>query len=87
MFLFAVWKKNSEVFLTQVTRGTYESEVKIFGSVDVQNKAKMLIDNLVASSDHIRGGTEKGKKCGIGGKRIINYLPNLWQFAEMFLYS
>ncbi|NXK58834.1 DDX43 helicase, partial [Sylvietta virens] len=34
----------------KVTRGTYESEVKIFGSTDVQNKAKMLIDNLVTSS-------------------------------------
>ncbi|NWI35465.1 DDX43 helicase, partial [Picathartes gymnocephalus] len=34
----------------KVTRGTFESEVKIFGSTDVQNKAKMLIDNLVTSS-------------------------------------
>ncbi|NXC25858.1 DDX43 helicase, partial [Campylorhamphus procurvoides] len=34
----------------KVTRGTYEAEVKIFGSTDVQNKAKMLIDNVVASS-------------------------------------
>ncbi|KAI1241141.1 hypothetical protein IHE44_0009604 [Lamprotornis superbus] len=51
----------------QVTRGTYESEVKIFGSIDVQNKAKMLIDNLVTSSgqNHIRGGTEKGKTLDI----------------------
>ncbi|TRZ24750.1 hypothetical protein HGM15179_002452 [Zosterops borbonicus] len=48
---------------SQVTRGTYESEVKIFGSTDVQNKAKMLIDNLVTSSGQncVRGGTEKGK--------------------------
>uniref|UniRef100_A0A8C3XGW9 RNA helicase n=1 Tax=Cyanoderma ruficeps TaxID=181631 RepID=A0A8C3XGW9_9PASS len=47
----------------KVTRGTYESEVKIFGSIDVQNKAKMLIDNLVTSSGQncARGGTEKGK--------------------------
>ncbi|NWT50833.1 DDX43 helicase, partial [Erythrocercus mccallii] len=43
----------------KVTRGTYESEVKIFGSIDVQNKAKMLIDNLVASSgqSYVRGKT------------------------------
>ncbi|NXA13237.1 DDX43 helicase, partial [Sapayoa aenigma] len=34
----------------KVTRGTYESEVKIFGSTDVQNKAKMLIDNAIGSS-------------------------------------
>nr|XP_030123313.3 probable ATP-dependent RNA helicase DDX43 isoform X1 [Taeniopygia guttata] len=47
----------------KVTRGTYESEVKIFGSIDVQNKAKMLIDNLITSSgqNYVRGGTEKGK--------------------------
>ncbi|NXW76782.1 DDX43 helicase, partial [Hirundo rustica] len=43
----------------KVTRGTYESEVKIFGSIDVQNKAKMLIDNLVTSSgqNYVRGKT------------------------------
>ncbi|NXR61344.1 DDX43 helicase, partial [Rhadina sibilatrix] len=43
----------------KVTRGTYESEVKIFGSTDVQNKAKMLIDNLVTSSgqNYVRGKT------------------------------
>ncbi|NXV70296.1 DDX43 helicase, partial [Molothrus ater] len=43
----------------KVTRGTYESEVKIFGSVDVQNKAKMLIDNLITSSgqNYVRGKT------------------------------
>ncbi|NXF04429.1 DDX43 helicase, partial [Smithornis capensis] len=34
----------------KVTRGTYESEIKIFGSTDAQNKAKMLIDNAVRSS-------------------------------------
>ncbi|XP_068039935.1 probable ATP-dependent RNA helicase DDX43 [Anomalospiza imberbis] len=47
----------------KVKRGTYESEVKIFGSIDVQNKAKMLIDNLITSSgqNYLRGGTEKGK--------------------------
>ncbi|CAM4642353.1 probable ATP-dependent RNA helicase DDX43 isoform X1 [Lepidochelys kempii] len=31
----------------QVIRGAYEAEVKIFGSNDTQNKAKMLIDDLV----------------------------------------
>ncbi|NXL15522.1 DDX43 helicase, partial [Setophaga kirtlandii] len=43
----------------KVTRGTYESEVKIFGSIDVQNKAKMLIDNLITSSGQhcVRGKT------------------------------
>ncbi|NWR52874.1 DDX43 helicase, partial [Regulus satrapa] len=43
----------------KVTRGTHESEVKIFGSIDVQNKAKMLIDNLVTSSgqNYVRGKT------------------------------
>ncbi|RMC13375.1 hypothetical protein DUI87_10910 [Hirundo rustica rustica] len=52
---------------SQVTRGTYESEVKIFGSIDVQNKAKMLIDNLVTSSgqNYVRGGAEKGKTLDI----------------------
>ncbi|XP_019326666.1 PREDICTED: probable ATP-dependent RNA helicase DDX43 [Aptenodytes forsteri] len=45
----------------KVIRGTYEAEVKIFGSVAVQNKAKMLIDDAVARSgqNYIRGGTEK----------------------------
>ncbi|NWR10844.1 DDX43 helicase, partial [Paradoxornis webbianus] len=43
----------------KVTRGTYESEVKIFGSADVQNKAKMLIDNILTSSgqNSVRGKT------------------------------
>ncbi|XP_027553109.1 probable ATP-dependent RNA helicase DDX43 isoform X2 [Neopelma chrysocephalum] len=46
----------------KVTRGTYGAEVKIFGSFDVQNKAKMLIDNAVTSSgQNNRGWTEKGK--------------------------
>ncbi|XP_015478719.1 probable ATP-dependent RNA helicase DDX43 isoform X3 [Parus major] len=51
----------------KVTRGTYESEVKIFGSTDVQNKAKMLIDNLVTNSgqNYVRSGTEKGKTLDI----------------------
>ncbi|NWU71429.1 DDX43 helicase, partial [Pterocles burchelli] len=43
----------------KVIRGTYEAEVKIFGSVAVQNKAKMLIDNAVTRSgqSYIRGRT------------------------------
>ncbi|XP_027601292.1 probable ATP-dependent RNA helicase DDX43 isoform X1 [Pipra filicauda] len=46
----------------KVTRGTYGAEVKIFGSLDVQNKAKMLIDNAVTSSgQNNRAWTEKGK--------------------------
>ncbi|NWH25205.1 DDX43 helicase, partial [Grus americana] len=34
----------------KVIKGTYEAEVKIFGSVAVQNKAKMLIDNIITRS-------------------------------------
>ncbi|NXM04433.1 DDX43 helicase, partial [Tyrannus savana] len=34
----------------KITRGTYEAEVKIFGSLDVQNKAKMLIDDAILES-------------------------------------
>ncbi|NXT97753.1 DDX43 helicase, partial [Buphagus erythrorhynchus] len=51
--------ENSSGSRIKVTRGTYESEVKIFGSIDMQNKAKMLIDNLVTSSgqNHVRGKT------------------------------
>ncbi|NXA71632.1 DDX43 helicase, partial [Thryothorus ludovicianus] len=51
--------ENSSGSRIKVTRGTYESEVKIFGSTDVQNKAKMLIDNLVTSSgqNSVRGKT------------------------------
>ncbi|NXQ94000.1 DDX43 helicase, partial [Sagittarius serpentarius] len=47
----------------KVTKGTCEAEVKIFGSIAVQNKAKMLIDDAVTRSgqNYIRGGTEKGK--------------------------
>ncbi|NXT29031.1 DDX43 helicase, partial [Syrrhaptes paradoxus] len=43
----------------KVIRGTYEAEVKIFGSVAVQNKAKMLIDNAVTRSgqSYSRGKT------------------------------
>ncbi|NXL95061.1 DDX43 helicase, partial [Alectura lathami] len=36
----------------QVIKRTSEAEVKIFGSTDVQNKAKMLIDKAVASCGH-----------------------------------
>ncbi|KFP14901.1 putative ATP-dependent RNA helicase DDX43, partial [Egretta garzetta] len=45
----------------KVIKGTYEAEVKIFGSVAVQNKAKMLIDDAVKRSgqNYSRGGTEK----------------------------
>ncbi|NXO47268.1 DDX43 helicase, partial [Aramus guarauna] len=47
----------------KVIKGTYEAEVKIFGSVAVQNKAKMLIDSTIARSgqNYIRCGTAKGK--------------------------
>ncbi|XP_030411618.1 probable ATP-dependent RNA helicase DDX43 [Gopherus evgoodei] len=46
----------------QVIRGTYEAEVKIFGSNDTQNKAKMLIDDLVKryGQYYPRDWTEKG---------------------------
>lgn len=45
-------------------KGAYEAEVKIFGSVAVQNKAKMLIDDVVTRSgqNYNRGGIEKGKE-------------------------
>ncbi|KAK2524050.1 hypothetical protein Q9233_009597, partial [Columba guinea] len=48
----------------KVIKGTYEAEVKIFGGVAVQNKAKMLIDDAVTRSgqNYVRGGTERGKK-------------------------
>nr|XP_009938396.1 PREDICTED: probable ATP-dependent RNA helicase DDX43 [Opisthocomus hoazin] len=43
----------------KVIKGTYEAEVKIFGSAAVQNKAKMLIDDAVTRSgqNYIRGKT------------------------------
>ncbi|NXQ87016.1 DDX43 helicase, partial [Nyctibius grandis] len=43
----------------KVIKGAYEAEVKIFGSIAVQNKAKMLIDNAVTRSgqNYIRGRT------------------------------
>uniref|UniRef100_A0A8B9SDB1 RNA helicase n=1 Tax=Apteryx owenii TaxID=8824 RepID=A0A8B9SDB1_APTOW len=46
-----------------VLKGTYEAEVKIFGSITVQNKAKMLIEDTVTrlGQNYIRGGTEKAK--------------------------
>ncbi|KAF1443055.1 putative ATP-dependent RNA helicase DDX43, partial [Spheniscus demersus] len=51
--------ENSSGSRIKVIRGTYEAEVKIFGSVAVQNKAKMLIDDAVARSgqNYIRGKT------------------------------
>ncbi|XP_068268796.1 probable ATP-dependent RNA helicase DDX43 [Nyctibius grandis] len=51
----------------KVIKGAYEAEVKIFGSIAVQNKAKMLIDNAVTRSgqNYIRGGTEKGRTLNI----------------------
>ncbi|NWY54279.1 DDX43 helicase, partial [Chionis minor] len=47
----------------KVIKGTSEAEVKIFGSIAVQNKAKVLIDDAVTRSgqNYIRGGTERGK--------------------------
>ncbi|KAM9563191.1 putative ATP-dependent RNA helicase DDX43 [Guaruba guarouba] len=47
----------------KVIKGAYEAEVKIFGSIAVQNKAKMLIDDAVTRSgqNYSRGGSEKGK--------------------------
>ncbi|XP_074006934.1 probable ATP-dependent RNA helicase DDX43 [Numenius arquata] len=47
----------------KVIKGTCEAEVKIFGSIAVQNKAKMLIDDAITRSgqNYIKGGTEKGK--------------------------
>ncbi|OPJ73391.1 putative ATP-dependent RNA helicase DDX43 [Patagioenas fasciata monilis] len=51
----------------KVIKGTYEAEVKIFGSVAVQNKAKMLIDSAVTRSgqNYVKGGTERGKSLDI----------------------
>ncbi|KGL88570.1 putative ATP-dependent RNA helicase DDX43, partial [Charadrius vociferus] len=45
----------------KVIKGTSEAEVKIFGSIAVQNKAKMLIDDAVTRSEQncIKSGTEK----------------------------
>ncbi|XP_064304638.1 probable ATP-dependent RNA helicase DDX43 [Phalacrocorax carbo] len=45
----------------KIIKGTYEAEVKIFGNVAVQNKAKMLIDDAVTRSgqNYVRGMTEK----------------------------
>ncbi|NXT89662.1 DDX43 helicase, partial [Anhinga rufa] len=43
----------------KVIKGTYEAEVKIFGNIAVQNKAKMLIENAVTRSgrNYMRGKT------------------------------
>ncbi|NWS55262.1 DDX43 helicase, partial [Chunga burmeisteri] len=43
----------------KVVKGTYEAEVKIFGSVAVQNKAKTLIDDAIrrCGENYIRGKT------------------------------
>uniref|UniRef100_A0A663NC67 RNA helicase n=1 Tax=Athene cunicularia TaxID=194338 RepID=A0A663NC67_ATHCN len=51
----------------KVIKGTCEAEVKIFGSVAVQNKAKMLIDDAVTrcGQNYIRDGTKKGKTLDI----------------------
>ncbi|NXP08614.1 DDX43 helicase, partial [Thinocorus orbignyianus] len=43
----------------KVIKGTREAEVKIFGSIAVQNKAKVLIDDAIARSgqNYVRGKT------------------------------
>ncbi|XP_025951707.2 probable ATP-dependent RNA helicase DDX43 isoform X2 [Dromaius novaehollandiae] len=45
----------------QVIKGTYEAEIKISGSIAVQNKAKMLIEDTVTrlGQNYTRGATEK----------------------------
>ncbi|XP_005153365.3 probable ATP-dependent RNA helicase DDX43 [Melopsittacus undulatus] len=47
----------------KVIKGDYKAEVKIFGSVAVQNKAKMLIDDALTRSgqNYNRSGNDKGK--------------------------
>ncbi|NXI60821.1 DDX43 helicase, partial [Chloroceryle aenea] len=47
----------------KVIKGACEAEVKVFGSVAVQNKAKILIDGVVRryEQNYIRSGTGKGK--------------------------
>ncbi|KFP57732.1 putative ATP-dependent RNA helicase DDX43, partial [Cariama cristata] len=56
----------------KVVKGTYEAEVKIFGSVAVQNKAKMLIDDAIrrCGQNYIRGGTEKAAFSYYTGKTL-----------------
>ncbi|NXN47086.1 DDX43 helicase, partial [Rhinoptilus africanus] len=51
----------------KVIKGTSEAEVKIFGSIAVQNKAKMMIDSAITRSgqNYSRGGIEKGKTLDI----------------------
>lgn len=62
----------------QVIKGASEAEVKIFGSVAVQNKAKVLIDETVVSCGQ-RGGSEKFKKCIMGGeKKTVGHLTLCW---------
>lgn len=65
----------------QVIKGASEAEVKIFGSVAVQNKAKVLIDETVVSCEqsNCRGGSEKFKKCIMGGgKKTVGHLTLCW---------
>lgn len=52
----------------------------------------MLIDNVVTSSgqNYVRGGTEKGKKCGFGGKNIMDclsmYLVVCWSVFILLVF-
>ncbi|NXI94316.1 DDX43 helicase, partial [Psophia crepitans] len=60
----------------KVIKGTSEAEVKIFGSVAVQNKAKMLIDNAVTRSgqNYIRRKTLDAIKPESNPKKsVINW--------------
>ncbi|NXL56900.1 DDX43 helicase, partial [Chordeiles acutipennis] len=60
----------------KVIKGTYEAEVKIFGSVAVQKKAKMLIDDAVTRSgqNYIRGkNLDVIKPERNTGKMVINW--------------
>ncbi|XP_062429077.1 probable ATP-dependent RNA helicase DDX43 [Rhea pennata] len=65
----------------QVIKGTYEAEVKIFGSIAVRNKAKMLIEDTVTrlGQNYTGSGTEKGKNLdlikpqNIPQKSLINW--------------
>lgn len=52
----------------------------------MQNKAKMLIDNLIASSGQncVRGGTEKGKKCEVGEKILLIVFHIFGSLLESF---
>ncbi|NXF45991.1 DDX43 helicase, partial [Oceanites oceanicus] len=57
----------------KVIKGTYEAEVKIFGSVAVQNKAKMLIDDAITRSgqNYIRGKTLDVMKPENNPKKLV----------------